>query len=93
MAKPVHLFASAPTGYVTWAKRRSSAVAINRHSSPAPAGSPLNERVIAMNYTSMMNDSNGWMTGWGGPAMWVWMTIGVLVAVLLIVAMLKISKK
>ena len=41
----------------------------------------------------MMNQTNGWMGGWAGGGMWVWTVIGVLVVVLLVVAIMKLSKK
>jgi hypothetical protein len=33
----------------------------------------------------MMNQSNGWMTGWTGGGMWLWTVIGVGVLILLVV--------
>jgi hypothetical protein len=41
----------------------------------------------------MMNHTDGWMNGWSGEGMWIWPVIGVLVAVLLILAMNKLFKK
>ncbi|MEO7300869.1 MAG: hypothetical protein ABI042_20070 [Verrucomicrobiota bacterium] len=41
----------------------------------------------------MMNQSDGWMNGWSGGGMWLWTVIGVLVVVLLVVAIIKLSKK
>jgi uncharacterized membrane protein len=40
----------------------------------------------------MMNQTDGWMGGWGG-GMWIWTVIGALVVVLLVVAINKLSKK
>jgi hypothetical protein len=37
----------------------------------------------------MMNNTNGWMGG----GMWIWTVVGVLAAVLLVVAISKLSKK
>ncbi len=31
----------------------------------------------------MMNNTNGWMSGWSGGGMWLWIVIGVAVVVLL----------
>jgi len=38
---------------------------------------------------------NGWNTsnGWAGGGMWIWTAIGILMIVLLIVAIIKLSKK
>jgi len=41
----------------------------------------------------MMNDNNGWMHGWTGGGMWLWPVIGLLVVVLLVVAIMKMSRK
>lgn len=41
----------------------------------------------------MMNDNNGWTHGWMGGGMWLWPVIGLLVVVLLVVAIMKMSKK
>ncbi|MGA8148318.1 MAG: hypothetical protein WB870_12205 [Gallionellaceae bacterium] len=41
----------------------------------------------------MMNHTNGWMSGWTGGGMWIWVVIGVAVVVLLVVAITKLSKK
>lgn len=53
--------------------------------------SPRNERHF------MMNHNDGWMGGWGngwsGGGMLILAVIGILVAVLLVVAMVKLSKK
>jgi hypothetical protein len=47
-----------------------------------------------MNDTNgMMNHTDGWMSGWMGGGMWLWGGIGVLVVVLLVVAIIKLSKK
>jgi hypothetical protein len=40
-----------------------------------------------------MNHSNGMMNGWSGGGMWLWPVIGTLVVVLLVVAIVKMSKK
>ena len=42
-----------------------------------------------------MNHMDGWSHGWmnGGGAMWLWMPIGVLIVVLLVVLIIKVSKK
>ncbi len=41
----------------------------------------------------MMNQTDGWMSGWSGGGMWVWTVVGVLVVVLLVVVISKLSKK
>jgi hypothetical protein len=41
----------------------------------------------------MMNQTNGWMNGWAGGGMWLWVVIGVGVVVLLVVVIGKLSKK
>jgi hypothetical protein len=41
----------------------------------------------------MMNNTNGWMSGWSGGGMWLWTVIGVAVVVLLVVVISKLSKK
>jgi hypothetical protein len=41
----------------------------------------------------MMNQTNGWMGGWGNGGMWLWTVIGVAVVVLLVVVISKLSKK
>ena len=41
----------------------------------------------------MMNQNNGWMSGWSGGGMWLWTVIGVAVVVLLVVVISKLSKK
>ena len=46
-----------------------------------------------MNHTDMMNQTDGWMSGWAGGGMWIWTVIGVLVVVLLVVAITKLSNK
>ncbi len=40
-----------------------------------------------------MNHSDGWMNGWSGGGMWFWPVIGVLLVVLVVVAIIKLSKK
>jgi hypothetical protein len=54
---------------------------------PAAGWCQRNER----NY--MMNNTNGWMSGWSGGGMWLWAVIGVAVIVLLVVVIGKLSKK
>ena len=46
--------------------------------------------VAAEEKDSMMNQAYGWM---GGGGMWIWTVIGVLVAILLVVAINKVSTK
>ena len=47
-----------------------------------------------MNHTDgMMNHTDGWMSGWTGGGMWNWAVIGVAVAVLLVVVIIKLFKK
>jgi hypothetical protein len=41
----------------------------------------------------MMNHTDGWMGGWAGERMWVWTVAGILVVVLLVVVIIKLSKK
>ncbi len=41
----------------------------------------------------MMNQSDGWMSGWSGGGMWIWMVVGTLLVVLLVVAISKLAKK
>jgi hypothetical protein len=41
----------------------------------------------------MMNQTDGWMSGWAGGGMWLWTVIGALVVILLVVAITKLSKK
>ncbi len=41
----------------------------------------------------LMNHNDGWMNGWSGGGMWIWTVIGTLVIVLLVVAIVKLSKK
>lgn len=44
----------------------------------------------------MNHNSGGWMdgmNGWAGGGMWIWTTIGLLVVVLLIVLIMRVSKK
>jgi anti-sigma-K factor RskA len=41
----------------------------------------------------MMNQTNGWMGGWAGGGMWLWVVIGLAVVVLLVVVIGKLSKK
>ena len=46
-----------------------------------------------------MNHNDGWMNGWNdshgwsGGGMWIWTVVGILVIVLLVVAIMKLSKK
>lgn len=46
-----------------------------------------------MNYTSMMNDAGGWMDRWVGAEMWIYTMTGILLAVLLVLAVIKLVKK
>ena len=47
-----------------------------------------------MNHTGgMMNHTDGWMSSWTGGGMWIWAVIGVAVVVLLVVVIIKLSKK
>jgi hypothetical protein len=56
--------------------------------------SQRNERSFMMNHTGgMMNHTDGWMSSWTGGGMWIWAVIGVLVVVLLVIAIIKLSKK
>ncbi len=41
----------------------------------------------------MMNETNGGMDGWSGGGHWGWIVIGTLLAVLLVVAIIKLAKK
>jgi hypothetical protein len=41
----------------------------------------------------MMNQTNGWMSGWAGGGMWLWVVISVAVVVLLVGVIGKMSKK
>ena len=41
----------------------------------------------------MMNHANGWMNSWMGGSMYIWPVVGTLVVVLLVVAIMKMSKK
>ena len=42
----------------------------------------------------MMNQMDGWMTGWaGGGGMWIWGVVGVLVVILLVVVITKLFDK
>jgi len=41
----------------------------------------------------MMNQTDGWMSGWMGGGMWIWTVIGLLVVVLLIVVINNLTKK
>lgn len=41
----------------------------------------------------MMNHTDGGMNGWTGGGMWIWTVVGTLVVVLLVVAIMKMSKK
>ena len=40
----------------------------------------------------MMNHTGGWMGGWAGGGMWIWTAIGVLAVMLLVVAIMMLSK-
>ena len=40
-----------------------------------------------------MNQSDGWMNGWSGGGMWLWVVVGTLAVVLLVVVIGKPSKK
>lgn len=40
-----------------------------------------------------MNSTDGWMGRWMDGGMWLWTVIGVLVVVLLVVVILKLTKK
>jgi hypothetical protein len=62
---------------------------------PVVGRSQHNERnSIMMNDTNgMMNHTDGGMSGWMGGGMWLWTVIGVLVVVLLLVLIIKLSKK
>ena len=54
---------------------------------PLVGWSQRNERSFMMNHT------DGWMSGWTGGGMWIWAVIGVAVVVLLVVVIIKLSKK
>jgi anti-sigma-K factor RskA len=41
----------------------------------------------------MMNQTNGWMSGWTGGGMWIWAVIGLAVVVLLAVVIARLSRK
>ncbi len=41
----------------------------------------------------MMNNTDGWMGGWGGGGIWIMAVIGIAVVVLLIVVIGKMAKK
>ena len=41
----------------------------------------------------MMNHTDEWMGGWAGGGMWIWTVVGVLVIVLLVVVIIKLTKK
>ena len=41
----------------------------------------------------MMNQTNSGMNGWMGGGMWVWTVVGILLVVLLVIAVVKMSKK
>jgi uncharacterized membrane protein len=41
----------------------------------------------------MMNHTDGWMSGWMGGGMWTLTVLGVLVVALLVVVIIKLSKK
>jgi hypothetical protein len=42
---------------------------------------------------AMMNDAGGWMNGWSGGGMWIWVVAGTLVAVLVGALIFKVSRK
>lgn len=72
----------------TWgATSNNTAASAYGLDSPVVGGSQRSER----NY--MMNNTNGWMSGWSGGGMWIWAVIGVAVVVLLVVVIGKMSKK
>jgi anti-sigma-K factor RskA len=54
---------------------------------PLVGWSQRNER------NSMMNHTDGWMSSWAGGGMWIWAVLGVAVVVLLVVVIIKLSKK
>ena len=41
----------------------------------------------------MMNQTNGWINGWAGAGMWIWVMIGVAVLVMVGVAIFKLLSK
>ena len=41
----------------------------------------------------MMDHTGGWMGGWNGGEMWVWMVVGLLVVVVLAVGINKLYRK
>jgi hypothetical protein len=41
----------------------------------------------------MMNHTDGWMGGWMGGGMWIWTVVGILAVALLVVVIIKLSKK
>jgi hypothetical protein len=51
------------------------------------------QRTTKRRQQNMMNQTDGWMSGWAGGGMWIWTVIGVLVVVLLVVVISKLSKK
>jgi hypothetical protein len=51
------------------------------------------QRTTKRRQQNMMNQTDGWMSGWAGGGMWIWTVIGVAVIVLLVVVIGKLSKK
>ena len=53
------------------------------------------DRKSAKERLYMMNQTDGWMGmgGWMGGSMWIWAVIATLVVVLLVVLIMKVSKK
>jgi hypothetical protein len=41
----------------------------------------------------MMNHSEGWMSGWENGGMWLWPVVGILVIILIVVVIMKLSKR
>lgn len=40
-----------------------------------------------------MNHADGWMNNWMGGGMWIWVVVGTVVVFMLVVAIIKLSKK
>jgi len=55
--------------------------------------SPVQAQSAEPGRGNMMNHTDGWMGGWSGGGMWIWAAIGAMVVVLLVVAIMKLSKK